>query len=360
MSTKARPAKVKAGEDQGLALGEFEAIVAVFGNTDSMGDRVVPGAFEKSLAAWGERGKPIPVIFTHSHGDAFAYIGDVLQAEERENEGLWIKGRLDVDPEAENPTARQVYRLLKGGRIDNWSFAYDVEDEAPAEDGANELRQLQLYEVGPTLIGANQETRTLAVKTGTKEPVSDKPWSDFPDSAFDDEQYARACILDRGPDAGTAKQRYSLPVREPDGTLNRNACHNAAAVLGGGRGGVDATEEQKTAAARKLVSLYRSQLDEDPPDDLAEMAKATRPQAKAGRTLSGKNEQKIRDAISALQDVLSSLGEANDDGKASDHGPAKDETGDGKSEEPSPASSASYRSAQMQLLALTQGEGGSP
>src|SRR3954463_6146200 len=45
--------------------------------------------------------------------------------------------------------------------------------------------------------------------------VSDTPWSKFKDSDYDDSQYARACLLDRGQDTGTAKQRYGIPVREP-------------------------------------------------------------------------------------------------------------------------------------------------
>lgn len=348
------PAKVKAGEQEGLELGEFEALVSVFGNTDSVGDRVMPGAFAKSLAEWQERGKPIPVIWTHSHSNAFDYIGEVLEAEERRGEGLWIKGRLDIDPDLENANARQVYRLLKGGRIDNWSFAYDVQDEGPGDDGVNELRQLRVYEVGPTLIGANQDTRTLAVKADTKESVSDKPWSDFPDSAFDDEQYARACILDRGPDAGTAKQRYSLPVREPDGTLNRNACHNAASVLSGGRGGVQASDEQKATAARKLVALYRQQLDEEPPEQLVDMAKAgALGGLKAGRVLL--DEQALKHLITS---VLSALdrGEANeDDGKAKASEPAKDEDPRGKSEEPMRPTSADLSALQSIELAAVIG-----
>lgn len=113
-----------------------------------------------------------------------------------------------------------------------------------------------------------------AAKAATKEAVSDKPWSDFPDSAFSDEQYAKSCILDRGADfSDSAKQRYSLPCREPDGTLNRNACHNAAAVLGGARGGVaNATPEQKKAAASKLAAYYRQSLDEDVPQAVLDLA----------------------------------------------------------------------------------------
>jgi HK97 family phage prohead protease len=103
--------------------------------------------------------------------------------------------------------------------------------------------------------------------------VSDKPWSSFTNADYTDAQYARACILDRGPAAGPAKQRYSLPVREPLGALNRNGCHSAAAALAGARGGgIDATPEQKQAAARKLLSLYRTQLREDPPESLVQLA----------------------------------------------------------------------------------------
>jgi 2'-5' RNA ligase len=105
--------------------------------------------------------------------------------------------------------------------------------------------------------------------------VSDKPWSQFKDSDYDDSQYARACLLDRGKDAGTAKARYGIPVREPDGTLNRNACHAAASVLsstggtGSARGNkVKGSPEQLASAKNKLVALYKGPLNEDVPKGL--------------------------------------------------------------------------------------------
>jgi hypothetical protein len=108
--------------------------------------------------------------------------------------------------------------------------------------------------------------------------VSNTPWSNFKDSDYSDEQYARACLLDRGPSAGSAKQRYSIPVREPDGTLNRNACHAAAAVLsstggsGSARGNkVKASPEQIASARSKLLALYKA-LGEEPPDGLKHIA----------------------------------------------------------------------------------------
>jgi HK97 family phage major capsid protein len=75
-------------------------------------------------------------------------------------------------------------------------------------------------------------------------------WDGSP-SRFSDEQYARACILDRGPDAGPPKQRYSLPVRDPDGTLNCDGVASAKAMVGK----VKASPELIAAAKAKLEKL---------------------------------------------------------------------------------------------------------
>lgn len=163
MRTKDCPARVKAaGADEGLDEGQFTALVSVFGNEDSVGDVVLPGAFSKTLADWGSRGDPIPVIWSHDWGDPFSHIGSVSEAKETPA-GLLVTGRLDLD----NPKAAQVFRLLKGRRVTQFSFAYDIEDAGFGErDGRDvyELRQLKLLEVGPTLVGANQETELLAAK----------------------------------------------------------------------------------------------------------------------------------------------------------------------------------------------------
>lgn len=157
-------ARVKSTGDEGdeLGDGQFEALVSVFGNEDSAGDVVTPGAFAKSLAAWEERGDPIPVIWSHEWSDPYAHIGHVLAATETED-GLQVRGQLDLD----NPKAEQVYRLLKGRRVTQFSFAFDVLDAAEGtrgEKSVTELRELAVHEVGPCLLGANQETELLAAK----------------------------------------------------------------------------------------------------------------------------------------------------------------------------------------------------
>ncbi|QTV79479.1 HK97 family phage prohead protease [Microbacterium sp. NIBRBAC000506063] len=168
------------GESDGLEDGTFEAIVSVFGNVDSYGDRVMKGAFEKTLEEWTASGNPIPVYYSHRMDDPDYNIGLVLDAKElapgdkqlpeplMELGGLWVRGQIDQHEEARK--ARQAYRLMKGRRLTQFSFAYDIVDYAVVKASADdeyvwELRELKLYEVGPTPIGANQETELLSVKS---------------------------------------------------------------------------------------------------------------------------------------------------------------------------------------------------
>ncbi|MFF2651477.1 HK97 family phage prohead protease [Streptomyces sp. NPDC058045] len=170
--TKEAQARIKAaGPDDGLQDGQFRAVVSVFGNEDSMGDVIAPGAFAQVLAEWKASGDPIPVVWSHKWADPFAHIGSVLEATETPD-GLEVLAQIeDMDT---NPTAKHVHGLLKGRRIKQFSFAYDVGEGGwvDTDDTANhpwgefyEIKRFsRLYEVGPCLVGANQETELLAAK----------------------------------------------------------------------------------------------------------------------------------------------------------------------------------------------------
>lgn len=166
MKIKNQPVKIKAGPDDGLAEGQFQAYASVFGNKDSYGDVVVKGAFTDTLKEWDASGAPIPLLFGHNMSDPDYNIGHVVKAVE-DDHGLLVTAELDL----ENPKAVQTYRLLKGRRINQMSFAYDVLDGGAVtktadgvDDSSYELRKLKLYEVSVVPIGANQETEVLAVK----------------------------------------------------------------------------------------------------------------------------------------------------------------------------------------------------
>lgn len=178
-----------------LKDGEFVALAAVFGNVDSYGERVIKGAFAETLEAWAAKGDPIPVIWYHAWTDAYAHIGYVEWARETDD-GLLYKGVLDI---ADNPLAAQIYRLMKGRRITQQSFGFDILDAGYAVEGGEdvfEIRKLALFEVGPCLVGVNQATELVDIKSTTDgapalpEPEPSGQVTDPPAATADDEPSA--------------------------------------------------------------------------------------------------------------------------------------------------------------------------
>lgn len=181
MKTALRKARItapayglKALTDEGPGI--HEAIVSVFGNVDYHGDRIVAGAFAGFLSRLEAGADPLPVIFSHQWNDLASHIGYVLEAKEllpgdallptelRALGGLWVKFRLDIDDA--NTWAPTIDRHLNRRTIKEFSFAYDVLDERRGSDGANELLELDVFEVGPTLKGANPSTALLSKGLG--------------------------------------------------------------------------------------------------------------------------------------------------------------------------------------------------
>jgi HK97 family phage prohead protease len=164
MITKTAPLKVKAGPEDGLADGEFLVYPSTFTKTpDSYGDVVAPGAFLDTIEEWEASGHTLPGLYGHRFDDPDFYVASALEMGEDEH-GWWVKGVFDL----ESPKGAQVYRLVKGRRLTQLSFAFDVLDEGLVEldDGvkANELRRLKVYEFSFVPIGANQDTSVVAVK----------------------------------------------------------------------------------------------------------------------------------------------------------------------------------------------------
>lgn len=130
---------------------------------DCYGDVVKAGAFAETLKHWEEIGKPIPLLYGHNTSDPAYNIGRVTEAREDER-GLYVEAEFD----AEGEKAQQVRRLVKDGRLYQFSFAYDVNDMGEVELGdgtkANELRALDIFEVSLVQIPANQHAEVTDVK----------------------------------------------------------------------------------------------------------------------------------------------------------------------------------------------------
>lgn len=170
MQTKTRKATFQPVDEATAEQGIVRMVISTYG-IDDADEQVVPGAFAETLAEWKGGDDRMPFIFSHMSQDPHMYVGTVLDAYEQEGDpttkpatppGLLVEAQMDDDP-----TAQKVHKLLKSRRVTQASFAYDVVDSEVVQENGRTLRKLKklrLYEVGPTLIGMNQETELLTVK----------------------------------------------------------------------------------------------------------------------------------------------------------------------------------------------------
>lgn len=138
---------------------------------DSYGDIVRKGAFAGTLKDRWNGGKGIPLLWDHQMGNLSAIIGTA--AADEDEKGLHFVADFD-----ETDEAQRVRALYKDGRLSKFSFAYDTLDEGPVElDGgvkANELRELDLYEISCVMIPANEDAGIVDVKAGRRNSGKDE------------------------------------------------------------------------------------------------------------------------------------------------------------------------------------------
>lgn len=139
--------------------GVFEGYASVFGNTDSAGDRIVPGAFAKSLNACKQTGRWPPMLWQHDAAQPVGAWEDIYE----DSHGLFVRGRLFVDDIA---LAREAYALLREKVVSGLSIGYRTrEARRDTQSGARVLEEVDLLEISLVTFPANDMARIRAVKT---------------------------------------------------------------------------------------------------------------------------------------------------------------------------------------------------
>ena len=152
--------------------GQIEGYASTWIRTpDSYGDVVKQGAFAKTLAERWNGGKGIPFLWAHQMDNLKSFIG-TAEADE-DDKGLHFVASFDDTEEAQ-----KVRQLYKDGRLRKFSFAYDVKEAGlvTMEDGvkANELRELDLYEISAVTVPANDDAGVVDVKSGRRNSKADE------------------------------------------------------------------------------------------------------------------------------------------------------------------------------------------
>lgn len=151
---------------KGSPEGQIEAIVSVFGNVDSYGERCVLGCFANSIAKKLPKG-----VWMHDWANPVSKTLEAKELAPGESQlpehlkalgGLYIKGQFfkDIDD------SWQAYLKIREELVDEYSIGYrNIKRAKNEETNIVDLLELDLFEWSPVLVGGNRATATLSVKT---------------------------------------------------------------------------------------------------------------------------------------------------------------------------------------------------
>ncbi len=184
--------------------GTFEGYGSIFGNIDSYGEKVMPGAFVESLAKHKREGSNVLMLWNH---DAHQPIG-VWEDLAEDAKGLWGKGRFLLDIQR----AREVHTLAKNKAIGGLSIGYREEDTD--QDGAVRLlKKLNLYEISPVTFPANRRARIESVKSERMDEFARRLRDGDPMPIKDFEDILREAGVPKSMAVAIASHGYAKAIR---------------------------------------------------------------------------------------------------------------------------------------------------
>lgn len=137
---------------EGVVSGYFSA----FGMVDSDGDIMMPGAFKRSIADWGPKGKGrIKHLLNH---DPSKPLGKVIELEE---DGYGLKY---VSKVGTHSLGKDFVKMVESGLIAEHSIGFKTLREQKSGD-ANQIHEVMLFEGSSlTAWGANENTPLIGMK----------------------------------------------------------------------------------------------------------------------------------------------------------------------------------------------------
>ena len=160
------------------AEGKVSAVFSVFNEIDSDGDVVLPKSIR---SGYGDKG--VVMCWGHDWKNIIGK-GKIKQDDEQ----AVFEGEFNMN----TTDGKEAYETVKAmGDIQQWSFGFEVNDSEHGmfkKDGGDEvevryLKDVKVWEVSPVLVGANQNTHTLAVKD---KDIKDEEAVDDVDTEFEE------------------------------------------------------------------------------------------------------------------------------------------------------------------------------
>ena len=134
--------------------GTIEGLASGTGDVDLGGDRILFGAFQKTLSDRGNR--PLPMLLHH---DLSRPVGAWHEAKET-SEGLYLKGRLSMATR----DAQEAHALVRDGALTGLSIGWKGKG-AIDRSGVRELAEVELFEASLVAVGMHPRATVTAIKS---------------------------------------------------------------------------------------------------------------------------------------------------------------------------------------------------
>ncbi|ATQ70240.1 phage major capsid protein [Methylosinus trichosporium OB3b] len=145
--------------------GAFEGLAAAYGNIDSAGDVIAPGAFAASLADHKAAGTWPVLLWQHMQDEPIG----VIDALHETPAGLHIKGRLDLNVRR----GAEAHSLIKSGAIKGLSIGFRTIDATRDARGVRTIRNAYLGEISIVTLAANDKAKVTSIKGANMENEDD-------------------------------------------------------------------------------------------------------------------------------------------------------------------------------------------
>lgn len=156
-----------AAEGLDAKTGEFAGYGAVFGNVDTHGDLIEPGAFAQTIAEWNARGSLPTMKMMHGTG-VNPFSGSDLPVgkwqEMREDaRGLYMKGKISG---LNTETGKYHYALMEDGALNGLSIGFRPRKSLPGSgtEVKRRLLDVKLVEVSLVPEGSNDQALVTELK----------------------------------------------------------------------------------------------------------------------------------------------------------------------------------------------------
>ncbi|OUJ05355.1 head protein [Acetobacter malorum] len=211
------PFEFKAAAGAAGAEGVVEGYGSVFGNVDSHGDVILPGAFAKSIAERKSQGRTLPMHVMHGIFGGDGVPAGVWNDVQEDGKGLRVKGKISgVNTDA----GQLLYQRVKDGALGGLSIGYSVPDGGSSkmsEPGGpkRQIKQANLFEVSLVDDPSNALARVAELKRSGVREMKATMNATAAQSALEDALKIFHASL-QGNDAPTADERQQLLMHLQD------------------------------------------------------------------------------------------------------------------------------------------------